>query len=216
MNGFAGPGYIDIDEPLNTYSVNIMEKDDAGSLRMSGRFTRNDNSVLPASTALYLYFDDGDEETDFVRGQGEMNYNTGDFSATVTDIPPGYGTVILSFVVADPGDSPSEIVTTDTVFPVYVVNNGCSRSLTISLEWNTDNSDLDLSVVEPTGNSVYYGLKLGVSVALCVDGKYQISEQLHRGRPSAWLRVCTRVTNYTVVETAALALVRATQPKPHA
>lgn len=148
--------------PLNPYDVNVITEDDGGTLNLSGRFERYDNASLPKSTALYLYFDDGDEETDFVRGQGEVNYNNGAFTATITDIPIGYGSIVLSFVVVDPAETLDDNGG-NTIFPLAVVSDGCGRSLTIGLEWDTDNTDLDLYIVEPDGNRVNYVFRNGVS-----------------------------------------------------
>lgn len=61
---------------------------------------------------------------------------------------------MLSFVVLDPADTP-DVQGADSLFPFEVVNNGCSNPLKITLQWSTDDSDLDLYVTEPGGGTVW-------------------------------------------------------------
>lgn len=91
-----------------------------------------------------------------------MDASTGLFTATITDISLGFNRVILSFAVLDPAHKP-EIMGADSIFVLGVANNGCNNPLTITLEWNTENSDLDLHVTEPGGVQVYHGQRTGVS-----------------------------------------------------
>lgn len=98
-----------------------------------------------------------------MRGQGEIDPSTGDFTASVTDIPVKFSRIVFSFAVLDPAETPDD-QSGDTVFTVDVVNNGCGNALTITLEWDTDNSDLDLFVTEPGGRNVWHGNLNGVGV----------------------------------------------------
>lgn len=164
VGGFAGPGSIALADS-NRIGLIIIGEDEAGTLELSGNFQRDDQEALPASIALFLYIDDGNSGNDFARGQGEIDASTGDFTATVSDIPSAFSNVILSFVVLDPADTPDE-QGAQTVFLLEVVNNGCSSPLKITLEWDTDNTDLDLFVTEPGGRTVYFGNTRGVRVAL--------------------------------------------------
>lgn len=162
--GFAGPGSIVLDG-ASRYDLIIIGEDEAGTLEVSGNFQRDDGEELPASVALFLYVDDGNSGNDFARGQGQIDPLTGDFTAVVPDIPSAFSRVLLSFVVLDAKDTPAE-QGAETVFELEVVNNGCSNPLKITLEWSTDNTDLDLYVTEPGGLTVYYGNRRGVSVEL--------------------------------------------------
>ena len=133
---------------------------------MSGTFVRNDDTALASSAALFLYLHTEGSEDDFVRGQGEIDPNSGNFTATIADLPVGYSRGILSFVVLDPadaGDDPNYPY--DAVFPTDVVNEGCSQALRITLEWGSS-EDLTLWVTDPNGNRVSYFSPATVSVLL--------------------------------------------------
>lgn len=164
VGGFAGPGSIDLDG-ASRYDLNFIGEGDAGTFELSGNFARDDDGALPASIALFLYIDGGNSANNFARGQGEINASTGDFTATVPDIPSALVNVILSFVVLDPADAQDE-EGADTVWLLPVVNNACSSPLKITLEWNTDITDLDLYVTEPGGITVFYSHARGVSEEL--------------------------------------------------
>lgn len=139
---------------MSIYENILMSEDDAGTLEISGTFTRDDDTTLAASVALFTYVVGNDDS--FVQGQGEIDYSTGEFTVSVADIPIGFSNVIMVFAVLDPADTPDE-QGRDTAFPLDVINNGCSNPLTITLEWSTDNSDFDLYITEPTGTRVFPG-----------------------------------------------------------
>ena len=121
---------------------------------MSGTFTRNDDTPLASSAALFLYLHTEGSESDLVRGQGEIDIGSGNFTATITDVPVGYSRGIFSFVVLDPADAGEQMnFPYSTVFPIDVVNEGCSQVLKIKMEWASDN-DLQLWVTDPNGNRV--------------------------------------------------------------
>lgn len=132
----------------------ITEKD-AGTLQFSGTFKRDDEATLPASAAVFTYLVGDDAET-FVQAQGDIDYSTGEFCVTATDIPVGPSNIILIFTVLDPADTLGE-QGADTAFSLDMVNSGCSNPLTITLEWSTDNSDFDLYITEPSGSWIHPG-----------------------------------------------------------
>lgn len=165
VGGFAGPGFVEIDGNPDIYEAIIIEEGEAAIVQLSGKFARNDGEALPASTALFIYLDDENTPSDFVRGQGELNASTGEFTATVTDIPNAFSRVVLSFVVLDPADTPDE-QGADTVFLLYVANmanNACGTPLSITLEWDTESSDFDLYITDPSGYELGPGAR-GVSI----------------------------------------------------
>lgn len=131
-----------------------MGKDDAGTLQLSGKFVRDDAAALPASIAIFLYLDSEDTPNDFVRGQGEIDASTGSFTANVTDVPLKFSCVVLSFVVLDPADAPEEQGAT-TAVAMEVLNTGCGEALSIALEWDTADEQLNLYVIEPGGTTVF-------------------------------------------------------------
>lgn len=140
----------------------ILGKDYAETLTVSGTFVRFDREALPSSTVLFVYLDNGETLSDFARGQAELDASTGEFTISVTDFPKAFTRVILSFAILDPAETP-ENTNAGSVWPLRVVNNGCSEPLSITLEWNTDGTDLDLWVDEPGGETVYHGNRGGVS-----------------------------------------------------
>lgn len=162
VGGFAGPGSVELDGNPDIYEAIIIEEDEAAIVELSGTFTRNDGGALPTSTALFIYIDDENTPSDYVRGQGEIDASTGEFTATVTDIPNAFSRVVLSFVVLDPADTPDE-QGADTVFLLYVANNACGTPLSITLEWDTDSSDFDLFITDPSGYELGPGAR-GVSM----------------------------------------------------
>lgn len=162
VGGFAGPRSIELDGGSDIYDVIIIGEDAEGTLELLGKFERNDEEALPASTALLIYLDDEDALSDFVRGRGEIDPATGEFTAIVTDIPNAFTRLILSFVVRYPADA-SRSQGADTVFPLYVANNGCGIPLSITLEWDTNYSYLDLYINDPAGNELSPGSR-GVSM----------------------------------------------------
>lgn len=185
VNGFAGPGYIEIaDQDDNFYLYDnpiILGKDDAEILTVSGTFTRFDGEALPSSTALFVYLDNDETQSDFARGQAELDASTGNFTISVTDFPRAFTRVILSFVVLDPADTPDN-APIGSVWPLRVVNNGCSEPLSITLEWDTDDTDLDLLVNEPGGERVFHGNRGGVSVVDSEWGNYPGKRRLKGDR----------------------------------
>lgn len=146
----------------DTSKLFIAEGAEAGSFTVSGNFERDDEAALPASTALYLYIYNEDDESDFVRGQGVIDATTGDFTATFSDLDIGYSLALLSFVVLDPADNAEESVKY-TVFTLDAVNEGCSDSLRVLLEWD-GNDDLGLVVTEPSGDEVSYSNEVTVGL----------------------------------------------------
>lgn len=64
-----------------------MDEGDANTLQLSGWFERWDGDVLPASIALFLYVYNPNSPTNVIRGQGEIDSSTGNFTATIDDMP---------------------------------------------------------------------------------------------------------------------------------
>lgn len=124
---------------------------------------RYDEGELPASAALFVYIDNDNSPDDYAFGQADLDTSTGEFTFTISDFPNAYTRLILNFAVLDPVET-LEDANYDSVFAFTVVNNGCSTPLSITLEWDTDNTDLDLRVSEPGGQRVYYGNRGGVSL----------------------------------------------------
>ncbi|CAM9855150.1 unnamed protein product, partial [Scytosiphon promiscuus] len=154
--GFAGPGSLTI-TPAGTIQLT---EEDGGSLLLSGTFLREDGAALPSSTSVFVYTENTAQPDDFVRGQEALDPSTGAFSTVVTDIPAGSSRLFLSFVVVDPVEA-LETAGADTAFALDVSNSACVPSLTITLEWTGETSDVDLYVVEPGGTVVYYGNRFG-------------------------------------------------------
>ena len=164
MGGWAGPGRPELDDGEEYYKLFIADGVESGTISVSGNFARYDETALPASTALFLYLHNEDAESDYVRGQGVIDPTTGDFTATITDLPIGHSRGIMSFVVLDPADR-GEVSADDTVFLMHIINEGCSQALRIKLEWQS-NDDLDLWVMDPNGDRVSHANK--ATVRVCV------------------------------------------------
>lgn len=103
-DGFAGPGTIawseDLPDPIEV---------SAGSVLVSGVFTREDGLPLDLSTALLIYINGNEtDSSDFKRGYGNIDLETGVFYADITDVPIGTSELILSFVLVG-GDSPTSL-----------------------------------------------------------------------------------------------------------
>eukprot|EP00752_Nemacystus_decipiens_P002676 g2502.t3 len=162
--GFAGPGSLTV-SPAGTIEL---EQADAGSVVLSGVFVRDDGTGLPSSASAFVYIDIPGEPDDFTRGQATLIPSTGAFSTTVVGVPAGNSRLFLSFVVVDPAEAldPSGA---DTVFALDVSNDACDPSLRFTLEWFDDSSDVDLHVIEPGGNEVFYGAPEGLVGSLDVD-----------------------------------------------
>ncbi|CAM9596146.1 unnamed protein product, partial [Hapterophycus canaliculatus] len=154
--GFAGPGSLTT-TPAGTIELT---EEDGGSVTVSGTFVRDDGVALPSSTTVFLYAENTAQPDDFIRGQEALDPSTGDFSTVVTDIPVGSSRLILSFVVVDPAEA-LNLAGADTAFALDVTNSACVPSLTITLEWSGESSDVDLYVVEPGGDVVYFGNRFG-------------------------------------------------------
>ena len=129
---------------------------------LSGTFLRDDGAALPSSTSVFIYIENTAQPNDFVRGQEALDPSTGAFSTVVTDIPAGSSRLFLSFVVVDPVEA-LDTAGADTAFALDVSNSACIPSLTITLEWTGETSDVDLYVVEPGGTVVYFSNPFGVS-----------------------------------------------------
>lgn len=155
VGGFAGPGELDLDSGMYFFERMLITEEDDGTLQFSGTFKRDDEATLPASAAVFTYLVGDDAET-FVQAQGDIDYSTGEFSVTITDIPVGSSKLILIFAVLDPADTLDE-QGANTAYSMDVVNSGCSNPLTITLEWSTDNSDFDLYITEPSGSWIHPG-----------------------------------------------------------
>lgn len=165
VGGFAGLGFIEVDgQHLADNNPIIIGEDEAGTLELSGVFKLFDGSSLPASTALFVYLDNDEIPDDFAFGPGDLDTSTGGFTFTIADLPSTYTRLILSFAVLDPADA-LEDANPDRVFPLDVVNNGCSSPLSVTLEWNTDDTVLDLWVYEPGGRTVSFINRRGVSMS---------------------------------------------------
>lgn len=156
--GFAGPGSLTT-TPAGTIQLT---EEDGGSVSLSGTFVRDDGAALPSSTSVFIYTENTAQLDDFVRGQEALDPSTGAFSTVVTDIPAGSSRLFLSFVVVDPVEA-LDTAGADTAFALDVSNSACVPSLTITLEWTGETSDVDLYVVEPGGEVVFYGSRFGVS-----------------------------------------------------
>eukprot|EP00752_Nemacystus_decipiens_P012284 g10890.t1 len=154
--GFAGPGSL---TTTPTGTIQLTEQD-GGSVSLSGTFFRDDGVALPSSTTVFVYIENTARPDDFVRGQEALNPSTGAFSTVVTDIPAGSSRLFLSFVVVDPAEA-LDAAGADTAFALDVSNSACVPSLTITLEWTGATSDVDLYVVEPGGQVVYFANRLG-------------------------------------------------------
>lgn len=76
------------------------------------------------------------------------------------------------------------------------VINGCGDALEITLEWNTDQTDLDLYVIEPSGNNSRSGGS-GVSVFFAYPNFLSLDIQFLRPRRCAVvvLERCTQTAN---------------------
>ncbi|CAN0246475.1 unnamed protein product [Pylaiella littoralis] len=155
--GFAGPGSLTITTPSGTIELT---EEDGGSVSLSGSFVRDDGAALPSSTSVFIYTENAAQPDDFIRGQEALDLSTGAFSTVANDIPAGSSRLFLSFVVVDPTEA-LESAGADTAFALDVVNSACVPSLTITLEWSDDTSDVDLYVTEPGGAVVYYNNKVG-------------------------------------------------------
>lgn len=173
MYGFAGRGYIDNNED----QVIVLGAQDQGTLEVTGTFVRFDAPTfdddggteypdgIPQSIALmvYLYDDSDPAVSDFVRGEGEVDASTGEFRATIANVPDGKSRVILSFIVLDPVDTPTDsqsiwVPEDYSVYAMEVLSNECVDSyLTFTLEWDTPAGNMDLYVTEPGGLEVYGG-----------------------------------------------------------
>ncbi|CAM9558793.1 unnamed protein product, partial [Ectocarpus sp. 13 AM-2016] len=156
--GFAGPGSLTT-TPAGTIELT---QEDGGSATVSGTFVRDDGAALPSSTTVFLYTENTAQPDDFIRGQEALDLTSGAFSTVVTDIPTGSSRLLLSFVVVDPAEA-LDHEGADTAFALDVSNSACAPSLTITLEWSGESSDVDLYVKEPgvRGEVVYYSNRNG-------------------------------------------------------
>ena len=92
------------------YDRIILGEDDENTLQLSGWFERLDGEVLPDSTAMFLYVYNTNSPTDFIRGQGEIDSSTGNFTAAIEEIPlhsskvsiPPTGEAVLDICSAKP------------------------------------------------------------------------------------------------------------------
>eukprot|EP00903_Cladosiphon_okamuranus_P014055 g13064.t1 len=165
--GFAGPGSLTL-IPAGTIELT---QEDGGSVSVSGTFIRDDGASLPSSTSVFIYIENTAQPDDFVRGQEALDSSTGAFSTMVTDIPEGSSRLFFSFVVVDPVEA-LDAAGADTAFAFDVSNSACVPSLTITLEWTGETSDVDLFVVEPAGAEVFYGDRFGDVGFLDNDDSY--------------------------------------------
>lgn len=65
----------------------LILESDANVVQLAGRFERWDGKALPASIAIFPYIYSTDSPTDFTCGQGEIDPLTGNFTATIVDVP---------------------------------------------------------------------------------------------------------------------------------
>lgn len=156
VGGWAGPGYANLyDGDRYFYPISV-GGEESGTITLSGNYEKDDDADLAASTALFLYVHDENSESDFVRGQGEIDPSSGNFTATFTGLPVGASKAVLSFVVLDPADAGEGNRPYDTAFAADVVNEGCSDALRIRLEWDESEYDFELWVTDPNGDRVNY------------------------------------------------------------
>ena len=183
IGGFAGPGYVELDGD-SSYSSDlvILNEDDAGVVEVTGTFERNvaGDASLPSSTALFVYLELEDDS--FMRGEGSIDSSTGEFTATVMNLPEGFSKMFYSFVVLDP----EEAVVIDggyatSVFYSDVISLTCPSPLTITLEWSTDNSDFDMEITEPDGSS-WYAWDIGVSSCSAFSATFDVTGNSTKAR----------------------------------
>ena len=178
IGGFAGPGYFELDGDSSSYSWDlvILNEDDAGVFEVTGTFERDvdGDASLPSSTALFVYLELEDES--FMRGEGSIDPSTGEFTATVMNVPEGFGKVFYSFVVLDPEEAVviDDGYYADSVFYSDVISLTCPSPLTITLEWSTDNSDFDMEITEPDGSS-WYAWDIGVSSCSAFGATFDVT-----------------------------------------
>eukprot|EP00904_Undaria_pinnatifida_P011685 jgi/Undpi1/7647/HiC_scaffold_23.g10120.m1 len=154
VGGFVGPGRAELYDGEEFYKFIVTEGAESGTISVSGNFEKYDDTALPDSTGLYLYLYNEDSPTDFERGQGVIDGASGNFSATIDDIPVGYSRGVFSFVALDANDG-GDLTAGNSVNDIDIANEGCSDELRIKLEWNS-NDDIDLWVTDPNGNRVSY------------------------------------------------------------
>ena len=162
VGGFVGPGRAELYDGDEFYKFIVTEGAESGTISVSGNFEKYDDTALPDSTGLYLYLYNEDSPTDFERGQGVIDGASGNFSATIDDIPVGYSRGVFSFVALDANDG-GDLTAGNSVNDIDIVNEGCSDELRIKLEWNS-NDDIDLWVTDPNGNRVSYADRATVRV----------------------------------------------------
>ena len=183
IGGFAGPGYVELDgENSYIWDRITLNEEDAGVLEVTGTFERDvdGDASLPSSTALFVYLELEDES--FMRGEGTIDPSTGEFTATVMNVPEGFSKVFYSFVVLDPEET---LVIDDdyaeSVFYSDVISITCTSPLTTTLEWSTDNSDFDMEITEPDGSSWYAG-DIGVSSCLAFRATFDAPGNFMKAR----------------------------------
>ena len=183
IGGFAGPGSVELDGD-NSYIWDrvTLNEEDAGVLEVTGTFERDvdGDASLPSSTALFVYLELEDES--FIRGEGTIDPSTGEFTATVMNVPEGFSEVFYSFVVLDPEEAVDiDDDYAESVFYSDVISITCTSPLTITLEWSTDNSDFDMSIAEPDGSS-WYAWDIGVSSCLAFRVKFDATGNSTKAR----------------------------------
>ena len=144
------------------YKFIVTKGAESATISVSGFFEKYDDTALPESTRLYLYLYNEDSPTDFERGQGVIDVTSGNFSATIDDIPVGYSRGVFSFVALDADDG-GNLTAGNSVYGIDIANEGCSDELRIKLEWNS-NDYIDLWVTDPNGNRVSYSDRATVRV----------------------------------------------------
>ncbi len=129
--------------------------------RLVGDVTASNGStlVLPftyASTAAFagVYLELGDADYYFDVPRSATFDDNGQVTLPIT-LPPsleGGGEFCTSYCIYDAEDRVSNVVT--TCVDVLALGSG---ALQISLSWNTDDTDLDLWVTDPSGTLIYFG-----------------------------------------------------------
>ncbi|KAG7349967.1 hypothetical protein IV203_012564 [Nitzschia inconspicua] len=147
----------------SSITSNLSVPQNSNLLTIEGIFTPSDGSLTNDNIEVTLYGVNGRQGSSSIKADGS-------FQIVLTDPLPGVVPYFLSFTPKDCNEGSTRKrrqlqVASPGIALLYVENANIVAvgQLTITLTWSDDYSDVDLHIIEPGGNKVFFGSKCGDS-----------------------------------------------------
>ncbi|KAG7373788.1 hypothetical protein IV203_012883 [Nitzschia inconspicua] len=147
----------------SSITSNLSVPQNSNLLTIEGIFTPSDGTLTNDNIEVTLYGVNGRQGSSSIKADGS-------FQIVLNDPLPGVVPYFLSFTPKDCNEGSTRKhrqlqVASPGIALLYVENANIVTvgQLTITLTWSDDYSDVDLHIIEPGGNKVFFGSKCGDS-----------------------------------------------------